>query len=293
MTKDEALDLALEALEKSDGFLYNWHENATDDEADAYATARQLNEKAITAIKKARSAPVQKRPQNCGTGYCSCIECVMELAPVQEPVAWTPIDQPYPPGGELDILMGDGSILCEVLPQSDGDLWWGGASTGERFIDPKYASVTHWRIHAEHTTPPARPAPVQEPVAEVKAKMTGGNVGIATVINEIYSPHREPLQPGDKLYAGHRWLGWDIEQVWSERIFGIDMRFENLQDAIKFRDKLDEATPPAAQRQWVGLTKTVVGNHLRRHALGDQPTFRQGFKEGVTFAELKLKESNI
>ena len=72
----------------------------------------------------------------------------------QEPVAWTPIDQPYPPGGELDILMGDGSILCEVLPQSDGDLWWGGASTGERFIDPKYASVTHWRIHAEHTFPP-------------------------------------------------------------------------------------------------------------------------------------------
>jgi len=60
MTKDEALDLALDALGKSDGFLYNWHENATDDEADAYATARQLNEKAITAIKQARSAPVQK-----------------------------------------------------------------------------------------------------------------------------------------------------------------------------------------------------------------------------------------
>jgi hypothetical protein len=29
------------------------------------------------------AAPVQKRPQNCGTGYCSCIECVMEPAPVQ------------------------------------------------------------------------------------------------------------------------------------------------------------------------------------------------------------------
>ena len=27
-----------------------------------------------------------KRPQNCGTGYCSCIECVME--PAQEPVAY-------------------------------------------------------------------------------------------------------------------------------------------------------------------------------------------------------------
>jgi hypothetical protein len=28
-----------------------------------------------------------KRPQNCGTGYCSCIECVMPPAPVQEPDA--------------------------------------------------------------------------------------------------------------------------------------------------------------------------------------------------------------
>lgn len=32
------------------------------------------------------------------------------------------------------------------------------------------------------------------------------------------------------------------------------------------------------------LTKTRIGNHLRRHALGDQPTYRQGFKEGVEFA---------
>jgi hypothetical protein len=33
--------------------------------------------------EQAIAAPVQKRPQNCGTGYCSCIECVMEPAPVQ------------------------------------------------------------------------------------------------------------------------------------------------------------------------------------------------------------------
>ena len=46
------------------------------------------------------------------------------------------------------------------------------------------------------------------------------------------------------------------------------------------------------QHLWVGLTKTVVGNHLRRHAFGDQPTFRQGFKQGVAFAESKLKEKN-
>ena len=125
----------------------------------------------------------------------------------------------------------------------------------------------------------ASSAPVQEPVAEVKAKMTGGNVGIATVIHEIYSPHREPLQPGDKLYAGHRWMGWDIEQVWSERIFGIDMRFESLQDALKFRDKLDEATPPAAPvqepvyhlRQYGDVTKEQLDRYIATGDINPQP----------------------
>ena len=33
--------------------------------------------------------PAQQRPQNCGTGYCSCIECPYEQpAQQQEPVAW-------------------------------------------------------------------------------------------------------------------------------------------------------------------------------------------------------------
>jgi hypothetical protein len=137
----------------------------------------------------------------------------------------------------------------------------------------------------------AQPAPVQEPVAEVKAKMTGGNVGIATVIHEIYSPHREPLQPGDKLYAGHRWMGWDIEQVWGERIFGIDMRFENVRDAIKFRAKLDEATPPAAQKPWVGLTADEM---LEALTSVDPETKRLpvGFSRFARAIEIKLKELN-
>lgn len=73
----------------------------------------------------------------------------------QEPVAWMPIEQMYPQAKAIDILMGDGSILCAVLPQFDGDLWWEGSGTGEKFIDPKYANVTHWRIHDERTSPPA------------------------------------------------------------------------------------------------------------------------------------------
>ena len=71
MTKDEALDLALQALEIAAG-------NGPHD----YPKYSE----ALTAIQQARSAPVQKRPQNCGTGYCSCVECVMEPAPVQEQI---------------------------------------------------------------------------------------------------------------------------------------------------------------------------------------------------------------
>jgi hypothetical protein len=43
--------------------------------------ARNIRQHAeIERLKAAQPAPVQKRPQNCGTSYCSCIECVMEPA---------------------------------------------------------------------------------------------------------------------------------------------------------------------------------------------------------------------
>jgi hypothetical protein len=66
MTKDEALDLALEALE-FDGYM-------PED-----LTHRSLHAKAITAIKQARSARVQD---------VSLIDEGKTAAPVQEPVAY-------------------------------------------------------------------------------------------------------------------------------------------------------------------------------------------------------------
>ena len=35
--------------------------------------------------------PAQKRPQNCGTSYCSCIECVME--PAQQNIRNATLDE--------------------------------------------------------------------------------------------------------------------------------------------------------------------------------------------------------
>jgi hypothetical protein len=51
----------------------------------ALVRAQQIT---IDKLEQALATPVQKRPQNCGTNYCSCVECVMEPAPVQEPVAY-------------------------------------------------------------------------------------------------------------------------------------------------------------------------------------------------------------
>ena len=123
----EALKLALEAMQINLTLLEKV--NPHEDQEDLVSDSIDLTHKAIAKIKTALAQPAQ------------------------EPVAWQTMEAKYPSLEKLDIRMGDGSILCNVWPQSDGDLWWEGSGTGEKFIDPKYANVTHWRIHAEHTAP--------------------------------------------------------------------------------------------------------------------------------------------
>ena len=69
------------------------------------------------------------------------------------PDVWLPIPGKHPTFDPVDLQLSDGSVLCGCVPQSDGDYWWEGPS-GEVFIDPKYASVTHWRLAA---APEAKP----------------------------------------------------------------------------------------------------------------------------------------
>lgn len=63
------------------------------------------------------------------------------------PEGWKPIPEKHPTFDLVDLRLADGSVLCGCVPQSDGDYWWNGPSR-EVFIDPKYASVTHWRLAA-------------------------------------------------------------------------------------------------------------------------------------------------
>jgi hypothetical protein len=97
MTKDEALDLALEALEYYD---------KPRDEYSA-KVAREQDKKAITAIKQALAAPVQEpvdsmgMPLSCGKPFCApgdhhpLCKLAAQPAPVQ-PVAWLRDPKHYP-----------------------------------------------------------------------------------------------------------------------------------------------------------------------------------------------------
>ena len=69
------------------------------------------------------------------------------------PDGWLPVPEKHPTFDPVDLQLSDGSVLCGCVPQVDGDYWWEGPS-GEVFIDPKYASVTHWRLAA---APEAKP----------------------------------------------------------------------------------------------------------------------------------------
>jgi hypothetical protein len=97
--KDEALKLALscikssveykrgnatfiEAAEDVEQALAASVQDIFDHQQAASAALRESMNRSVV-IAKNTVPTLQKRPPNCGTGYCSCVECVMEPTPVQ------------------------------------------------------------------------------------------------------------------------------------------------------------------------------------------------------------------
>lgn len=59
--------------------------------------------------------------------------------------AWNDITVSIP-FDTIDIQFSDGTILCECIPQLDGDIWWDGCGSGEKFFDPKYCDIIRWKL---------------------------------------------------------------------------------------------------------------------------------------------------
>ena len=59
---------------------------------------------------------------------------------------WQPIETAPRDGTGISIKLTDGSVLQNVIPQSDGDYWWNGVQ--ELFI-PEF-KVTHWMPLPQH-----------------------------------------------------------------------------------------------------------------------------------------------
>jgi hypothetical protein len=98
MTK-EALKLALEALEEHHYGVAQIiiREALAQPEQEQQPWCMKMNgcETKCEDCPDKLAQPEQERPQNCGTGYCSCVECVMEPKPDTSPPqrTWVEVEQ--------------------------------------------------------------------------------------------------------------------------------------------------------------------------------------------------------
>ena len=144
MNKDEAMKLALDALNKMEAYEYDSMDAAVSAIKEALAQpktvmdydkeelainetedwnddSQRIVDKAIQdviaelrlLIAAAQPAAQPERPQNCGSGFCSCIECVME--PAQEPVAWM-----HDAEGRVDVIHSEVKALWIKVGQPSG-----------------------------------------------------------------------------------------------------------------------------------------------------------------------------
>jgi hypothetical protein len=247
--KDEALKLALDAL---DNLLY-WDNGKSD-----YDQARE----AITAIKQALAAPVQdstcrnalreqgkaypRTCKKCGKGHC------IELAN-------SALDKKAENARELGL---------DYEP-----VWCGHCNGSGRMVrDPDIGTdqecfVCDGTGVSDDTTPPAQPAPVQEPVA-----MRMPKVGDKVVCIEDESL-------GTVVYLT---AGGSPEIKFDDGSHGTYMLRE-------FAELFGYTTPPAAQRQWVGLTDEERGKVYADWRWIDGRTSNLALCEAI---EAKLKELN-
>ena len=264
----EAMKLALEALE-------------------AHADLGIKSDKAITALRTAIAEAEKQEPVAKYIGECKDGSLVQLYADVKKGTDFytTPPAQPEQPAPVqepvAEVVWGAKTgfewkfkMLVELACVEDVPV--------KLYAGPFKGAAMYWHDTEtdKGTTPPAPVQPEQEPVAEVLLKKTGGNVGIATVIHEIYSHYREPLRPGDKLYttppAAQSQCKWPTCQS--------DEYQQALAEQIN-----QELVTGAAQRQWVGLTDEERGKVYADWRWSDGRTSNLAL---CKYIEAKLKDKN-
>lgn len=298
MTKDEALKLALEALELAeDGLAYS--KPVDGDKLDA----------AITTIKQALEAPVQEPVATLIDHYAFTdgivrfdgVENMEQLpvgtkfytalpaAPVQEPVALKPC---WYESKEKTMCRKCGQVHAEAIitaaPVQEPIAWIERDMMCDDF-DPDSVTCEKPDISAEGwewvplviaTTPPAAQ---QEPVAleptiklalthiegikqDPHSSLTQSRARLAVaVLERITNPLAAPTVQEESHWIDDenriKWLLWRVKDL---------------------EKRLQDTNPLAAQRQWVGLTSqdwNVIG-------------FTSEFRAGAEWANDKLKEKN-
>lgn len=194
---------------------------------------------------------------------------VKGLSTEQEPVTWIPFDLAVLPYDEIDVLMGDGSVLTECLRQFDDDIWWSGAGTGEKFIDPRFCKITHYRLHDKLNTAPSKPE--QDHFCDTHCVHTDHHPDC-----ELAQPEKEPMS----------------FQTWRSRQHGDPEEIGFLQ-ALKHAYESGQYSVSPPRKEWVGLTDEDMEEAIKTADYNQGQYKRTPYWAHLATAiEAKLKEKN-
>jgi hypothetical protein len=216
-------------------------------------------------LTEALAKQEQKRPQNCGTSYCSCIDCVMDEQEQGEPVAWKAIW-----GGETKVF------LFSKPSERDFDE-----------ITPLYAMPKKRNpLTNEQITKAFNEAMSKRPKDASNAETN--RLFVRAIEAEIEAMERTPRLDGSLINEGTK-----FKQEQGEPVCHICKGTGEMDSggthpwgwAINIPC---ECIAPQ-QRTWVGLDPEEI--RKTNHHMVDG-AYHYSFKQGAEWAEATLKEKN-